>query len=122
MRSRSATIRSSWHRSWSARCLWSPATCSPTSRTRSPIRGSVFAEPWGLEALRARYRRLDRATRIALWVLVAFYLLAFLAPVIAPYSPSEQVDIVAMKNHPPTWAHPFGTDRFSRDELTRVLY
>jgi len=55
-------------------------------------------------------------------VLVLLYCLALLAPVIAPYSPSAQVDIVGMKNHPPTFAHPFGTDRVSRDLLTRVLY
>jgi peptide/nickel transport system permease protein len=42
--------------------------------------------------------------------------------VVAPYAPSTQVDIVGMKNHPPMLAHPFGTDRFSRDLLTRVLY
>ncbi|HJQ19572.1 MAG TPA: hypothetical protein VJ867_04415, partial [Gemmatimonadaceae bacterium] len=80
----------------------------------------MFADSAG--ALRAGYRRFDRGTRIALIVLLAFYTLAFLAPVIAPYSQSEQVDIVTMKNQPPTLAHPFGTDRFSRDLLTRVLY
>ena len=80
----------------------------------------MFADSAG--ALVAGYRRFDRTTRVALIVLLALYALAFLAPVIAPYAQSEQVDIVAMKNHPPSWAHPFGTDRFSRDLLTRVLY
>jgi peptide/nickel transport system permease protein len=68
------------------------------------------------------FLRLDRASRIALVVLAALYALALLAPVIAPYSMSHQVDIVAMKNQGPSFAHPFGTDRFSRDLLTRVLY
>jgi peptide/nickel transport system permease protein len=34
----------------------------------------------------------------------------------------RQLDIVALKSHPPSIAHPFGTDSFSRDVLTRVMY
>jgi peptide/nickel transport system permease protein len=75
-----------------------------------------------VDRVRAQLRRLDGASRVALIVLVAFYMLALLAPIISPYSPSEQVDIVAMKNQAPSIAHWFGTDRFSRDVLTRVLY
>lgn len=72
--------------------------------------------------LRARLGRLDGAARVALVVLAALYTAAVLAPVIAPYAPTEQLDIVALKDRPPSLAHPFGTDRFSRDVLTRVLY
>ncbi len=61
-------------------------------------------------------------TRAALTVLGALYLIALLAPLLAPYTQSQHVDIVAMKNHAPSLAHPFGTDRFSRDVLSRVLY
>lgn len=68
------------------------------------------------------FRRLDTVSRVALTVLVLLYVAAFLAPIIAPYSQSHQIDIVAMKNQPPSVAHPFGTDRFSRDVLSRVLY
>ena len=75
-----------------------------------------------LRAASARMRRLDTTTRVALVILVALYLAALLAPVIAPYEQSQQVDIVAMKNTPPSLAHPFGTDRFSRDIFSRVLY
>jgi peptide/nickel transport system permease protein len=66
--------------------------------------------------------RLTPGGRVAFFVLVALYLAALLAPVIAPYSPSEQLDIVRLKSQPPSLAHPFGTDRVSRDVLTRVLY
>jgi len=72
--------------------------------------------------MRSRARRFDAGARAALGLLLAMYAVALLAPVIAPYAPSEQVDIVRMANHAPTLAHPFGTDRFSRDVLTRVLY
>ena len=75
-----------------------------------------------LRAASAHMRRLDTTTRVALVILVALYLAALLAPVIAPYEQSQQVDIVAMKNTPPSLAHPFGTDRFSRDIFSRVLY
>jgi len=80
----------------------------------------VFAEP--LSRLSASARRLDTAARVALVVLAGLYVLALLAPLVAPYSPSTQVDIVGMKNHAPTFAHPFGTDRFSRDLFSRVIY
>jgi peptide/nickel transport system permease protein len=80
----------------------------------------VFAER--LRGISTGVRRLDTVQRVALIVLAMLYLAALLAPVIAPYTPSHQIDIVAMKNHAPSLANPFGTDRFSRDVLSRVLY
>ena len=70
----------------------------------------------------ARIRRLDSASRVAFALLGVLTLAAMLAPVLTPYTPSEQLDIVGLKNSPPSLAHLFGTDRFSRDVLTRVLY
>ncbi len=43
------------------------------------------------------------------------------APLFAPYNPSAQPDIIA-GSQPPSLAHPFGTDPFSRDVLSRLLY
>ncbi len=60
--------------------------------------------------------------REAFWVLATLYVVALLAPVIAPYAQSQQLDIVGLKDQPPSLAHLFGTDRFSRDVLSRVLY
>jgi peptide/nickel transport system permease protein len=76
----------------------------------------------GLARAAAAYRNLPRVPRMAFVVLILLFGAALLAPVIAPYSQSEQIDIVAMKHQPPSLAHPFGTDRFSRDVLSRVLY
>ena len=45
-----------------------------------------------------------------------------LAPLLAPYAPSAQLDIVGLKSRAPSLAHPFGTDRYSRDVLSRVIY
>jgi peptide/nickel transport system permease protein len=46
--------------------------------------------------------------------------LALFAPLLTPYGPIDQDLLNAHK--PPSWAHPFGTDNFGRDVLTRVLY
>ena len=35
---------------------------------------------------------------------------------------SAQANIELMTNKPPSWAHPFGTDQFSRDVLARTLF
>lgn len=48
--------------------------------------------------------------------------LAALAPWLSPYPPDAQLDIVALRTQPPSWAHPFGTDAFGRDVLSRVLH
>ena len=58
----------------------------------------------------------------SLALILVFGTVAVLAPLLAPYSPTEQLDIVGLKNHGPSAAHPFGTDRFSRDVLSRVLF
>jgi peptide/nickel transport system permease protein len=45
---------------------------------------------------------------------------ALLAPLVSPYDPTAH-DFDALLR-PPELAHPFGTDNFGRDVLTRVLY
>jgi peptide/nickel transport system permease protein len=64
----------------------------------------------------------DRRSRIGLAVLALVTLAAILAPLLAPYDPAAQLDIVRLQGLPPSWAHPMGTDQFSRDLLSRVLY
>src|SRR5687768_5477962 len=111
-------MRSYWRR-WSSVARWSPSAASwPTSVTGSPIRGSVFTDR--VRDLGVAYRDMSRGARAALIVLALLYLAALLSPIIAPYEPWRQLDIVALKNHSPSLAHPFGTDRFSRDLLSRV--
>ena len=70
------------------------------------------------------WRRLfqHRGARIAAGIVAALFLIALLAPWIAPYDPSAQPDIVGLKSQPPSLAHPFGTDVFSRDVLSRVIH
>jgi peptide/nickel transport system permease protein len=62
------------------------------------------------------------SSRAALVILLVIALAGLLAPVVAPYDPAAQPDIVALKSLPPSFAHPFGTDPYSRDVLSRVIY
>ena len=47
-------------------------------------------------------------------------LVALLAPVLAPYSPSQPQPVQRLQ--PPSLAHPMGTDELGRDILSRVLW
>ena len=75
--------------------------------------------PLGL-GVRAVLRK--RSSRVALAVLAVIVVIAVLAPLIAPYDPAAQPDIVGAKDLAPSLAHPFGTDPYSRDVLSRVFY
>lgn len=60
------------------------------------------------------------AAIVSLFFLVALFLLALLAPVIAPYGPTAQnlSNILAE----PSWAHWMGTDDLGRDVLSRLIH
>lgn len=60
--------------------------------------------------------------RLAAGFLTTLVLVALLARIVAPYDPVAQPDIVALKGLPPSLLHPFGTDAYSRDVLSRVIY
>lgn len=68
---------------------------------------------------RARTRATLGRSAVLLMLLVA---VAVAAPLLSPYPPNATLDIIALKSQPPSWAHPFGTDGYSRDVLSRVLY
>jgi peptide/nickel transport system permease protein len=73
-------------------------------------------------ALAVRRVLRKRASRISAVILGIIVLLGALAPMIAPYDPAAQPDIVALKDLPPSLSHPFGTDPYSRDVFSRVVY
>lgn len=50
------------------------------------------------------------------------YLIALLAPSLAPFHPDESLDLRVDCLVPPGWQHPLGTDRLARDVLSRLLY
>ena len=70
--------------------------------------------------LRATLR--STGARVALGVLALFVLCAVAAPAVAPYDPRVQPNTETEKNLAPSAAHPFGTDPYSRDVLSRVVY
>lgn len=68
----------------------------------------------------ARRLRFPRAFLFGAAILLASVILAALPSVFAPYDPlmMDYVNLLA----PPSAAHPFGTDNFGRDVLSRVIH
>lgn len=68
------------------------------------------------------WRRLlsNRRIAIGLTIVVAFYLVALLAPLLAPADPNAQVLLERLK--PPSAEHPLGTDSLGRDILSRAIW
>ncbi|MGI6107531.1 MAG: ABC transporter permease [Lachnospiraceae bacterium] len=63
--------------------------------------------------------RYHKAGKVSFWILAVIIVLAVLAPVISPYSPTEITPDFAAA---PSAAHILGTDQIGRDMFTRVLY
>lgn len=70
---------------------------------------------------RSTHRRSAR-WRLPLVLVIGLVVIAICAPLIAPYGHGIPVDYDTLLNHPPSAAHPFGTDGFGRDVLSRVIY
>jgi oligopeptide transport system permease protein len=69
------------------------------------------------------WRRLlrNKMAVVGLAIVIAFFLLAIFARVIAPYGEAEVVD-VRLARFGPSWLWPMGLDENGRDIWTRVLY
>jgi len=79
----------------------------------------VGVSQWDL-AVRAFSR--NRTAVAGLIVILALYLIALLTPLIAPYDPTFQGDLLTERYVGISMAHPLGTDQFARDILSRLLY
>ena len=62
----------------------------------------------------------QQALRLGILMLLVWILVALLSPWIAPFDPVAQDASVTLS--PPSFAHPFGTDNFGRDILSRVMW
>jgi ABC-type dipeptide/oligopeptide/nickel transport system permease subunit len=84
--------------------------------------GSLAAARRGRNYLSISSRRLlsNKVGVVCLSVIILLYGAGILAPVVTPYGYNDQ-DLTNVKQ-PPSWEHPFGTDRLGRDILTRVIY
>lgn len=68
----------------------------------------------------SRWLGLNLAFALGAGLLSFFVLIAFAAPLIAPYDPVVQMADARLL--PPSFSHPFGTDNFGRDILSRVIW
>jgi len=73
---------------------------------------------------RERWRRFfkHRTTSWGLGILAFLAIVALAAPLVAPFGPGDQLGIVDLRNHPPSWAFVLGTDVLSRDVWSRVAW
>lgn len=58
----------------------------------------------------------------ALMVIVGLYLVAAITPLIAPFDPSFQGNLITERFVGPSAQHVLGTDQYARDVLSRLLY
>ena len=77
-----------------------------------------------LRGSRDRWRRFfkHRTTSWGVGIMSFLVILALAAPLVAPYNPNEQLGIVQLKNHAPSWTFMLGTDVLSRDVWSRLVW
>ena len=83
----------------------------------------IGLEPQAIRSPLAEFWRRFRQKRVALAagiVILLIVLAAALAPWVAPYSPSAPDYRNLLSG--PSWVHPFGTDAYGRDILSRVIW
>ncbi len=71
--------------------------------------------------LKAAWQRLlaNRIAMCSLLVILLILLFSAIGPSLSPYSYEQQ--IYGDENMPPSWTHPFGTDRLGRDLMVRCM-
>ncbi len=88
--------------------------------TTLPGQAQTFDERWlALQRAASRFLR-NRSATIGASIVLFWLVVALLAPVIAPYSPTAQRITNRLK--PPSAQHLFGTDELGRDIFSRVLH
>lgn len=58
----------------------------------------------------------------AVYLILLMYLVAILAPILAPYDPSAIENVLETRYLSPSWQHLFGTDEFGRDLFSRAVF
>ena len=95
---------------------WAVYDLGVRSRRAPKLRGD---SQW---AIASRHFKRNRMAMGGLLVMLLLYALTLLAPLIAPFDPTAQGDIVQTRYLSPSFQHPMGTDKFGRDIFSRVLY
>jgi peptide/nickel transport system permease protein len=73
-------------------------------------------------SIAARHFRKNRLAMGGLAVMLLLYVVTLVTPLIAPYDPAEQGNIILNRYLEPSLEHLMGTDKFGRDIFSRVLY
>jgi peptide/nickel transport system permease protein len=92
--------------------LWDLAVRRGRIRTRGDSQWTIAAR---------QFRR-NRLAIAGLVIVIVLYLVALLAPLLAPYDPIAQHDIARTGYLSPRAGNLLGTDRFGRDILSRIIY
>jgi peptide/nickel transport system permease protein len=75
-----------------------------------------------MTAIWSRKLLYDRRARLGLLLIGTLTAAAIFSPILAPYDPTEHLDILNKRLLSPRTEHLMGTDFYSRDLLSRVLY
>ncbi len=67
----------------------------------------------------SEFKKMSKMEKIGLFIVLLIVGMAIFAPIIAPYSPTDPVDMPLL---PPSWTHPFGTDDLGMDVWSRIVY
>ncbi len=87
---------------------------------RKPVANTNYAEgPWVTVWRKFKKNRLAMTGGL---IILSLYIIAILCPYIAPHDPTEQFDRVYDQLLPPSTKHLLGTDEFSRDAFSRIIY
>lgn len=90
-----------------------PAALGRSGELRSESSRSLWGDAW-------RRLRRNRFAMVGGGVILLFIVMALAAPLIAPFDPVTQ-DYENLRKSP-SLEHPFGTDEFGRDILSRVIF
>jgi peptide/nickel transport system permease protein len=96
--------------------FWTVRRVARRGRTAERAKGD---SQW---AIAGRHFRKNRMAMGGLAIMILLYVVTLLTPLLAPYDPAAQGDIVATRYLSPSWEHLMGTDKFGRDIFSRVLY
>jgi peptide/nickel transport system permease protein len=62
----------------------------------------------------------NKTSVVGLFMTFCVVMIALISPWISPYDPISQD--MNVQHAPPSWAHPFGTESYGRDQLSRILW
>ena len=92
----------------------------PMTHRKAKSKRTASDRPPGLYALALLKFVRNRVALASSFCLILILLAVLFAPQITPYDPLQRN--TPERNQPPSWLHPFGTDRIGRDIMSRVLY